>query len=865
MKTLAQKMAVYFLAVYSLLLMACSSDKDISPQGGTEQFTIEAAYRNVEVDRPAVTLQIPVKTNLSLDKWNVSQEGTWFTASKGEDSEKVPYIEIKVRENTTGEKRMGTITARTESKLNSQQISIIQHSDGQSVAEDIRVKPIDAKASSWETAHSNQGIDMTIDGDYSTHFHSPWNGTKFPITLEYFFNGDNVIDYIIYHSRNGNGNFGKFTLYVATDASHTYSKVDDYDFYENNAPSKIDLKGSIKPTAIKFEVKSGYNDFVSCAEMEFWQTNSTNTLNDEVLTVFTDLSCSELRKDVTDEKINALSDYFSRLAKILRDNSYTPLEKDFRIRDYEAYSIASEWRNKLMTRCYSSLDNPTGMTVKAGDEIIVCVGDTHGNSVALQCLGEELVKDDRGNYYQPAESGDTYLLKEGVNKVKIRNEGQLFVMYNVPDILSADAKPIRIHFPPGAAVVNGFFDLKEHKTDDKYAEIIANASHKYFCVRGNTFIMYFSRTKMPQNKIIDALDLWDSIAEWEQEFCGIDEFRGEGGRFNNHLYGMSPEADNNQLHLWASEYRMAFIYTVLGKILISKEEANSSVGSTWGAAHEMGHVHQQAINWDLCTETSANVFAHYVCERLGKYTSHGPGLRRLAIARKNNGGSWFDICVNSANYNHINNRMWWQLYIYYTKVRGMDKFYANVFKEMREVNIDPYDRPGEKQMEFIKACSKVAGEDLSEFFDLWGLFVPTNETSPYTLKVTSDMVTSTKEYLSQFPKPKHALQYIEDRKMVGYLDGDFDRADIGDLGFFDTFKENPQLSENISATVSGRTVTVSNASEAVAIEIRRSDDSGDIVFFSNFTTFEIPSDVNTNGCRIYAVRANGDRRHLADL
>lgn len=58
-------------------------------------------------------------------------------------------------------------------------------------------------------------------------------------------------------------------------------------------------------------MKSGYNDFVSCAEMEFWQTNSTNTLNDEVLTVFTDLSCSELRKDVTGEKINALSDYFT--------------------------------------------------------------------------------------------------------------------------------------------------------------------------------------------------------------------------------------------------------------------------------------------------------------------------------------------------------------------------------------------------------------------------------------------------------------------------------------------------------------------------------------------------------------------------
>ena len=69
----------------------------------------------------------------------------------------------------------------------------------------------------------------------------------------------------------------------------------------------------------------------------------------------------------------------------------------------------------------------------------------------------------------------------------MKESGQLFVMYTA--MLNDDrAKPVNIHIPSGSGKVTGFFDLKDHKTDQKYAQLLAAANHKYFCVRGNKII-----------------------------------------------------------------------------------------------------------------------------------------------------------------------------------------------------------------------------------------------------------------------------------------------------------------------------------------------------------------------------------------
>ena len=39
----------------------------------------------------------------------------------------------------------------------------------------------------------------------------------------------------------------------------------------------------------------------------------------------------------------------------------------------------------------------------------------------------------------------------------------------------------------------------------------------------------------------------------------------------------------------------------------------------WGPGHELGHMHQGAINWPSTTESSNNLFSNYVVYKIGKW------------------------------------------------------------------------------------------------------------------------------------------------------------------------------------------------------------------------------------------------------
>ena len=153
-----------------------------------------------------------------------------------------------------------------------------------------------------------------------------------------------------------------------------------------------------------------------------------------------------------------------------------------------------------MTKRYSNLDNPTGIYVEAGDSVIVLVGDTHGQSLSIQCIGEEK----SGDYVQTAASGETRFLEEGVNKLGFTQRGMLFLMYNT-NLQDVNAKTVKIHIPLGSGYVSGFFDVKTDKTNDKYKELINKATYKYFCIRGERIMFYFHRDKMMQAVPYDCL------------------------------------------------------------------------------------------------------------------------------------------------------------------------------------------------------------------------------------------------------------------------------------------------------------------------------------------------------------------------
>lgn len=63
--------------------------------------------------------------------------------------------------------------------------------------------------------------------------------------------------------------------------------------------------------------------------MEFYKTNTDKTLDKQLLTVFTDITCTEIKNNVTNEQIQALPDYFVRIAEAVRDNTYDKWKKNF--------------------------------------------------------------------------------------------------------------------------------------------------------------------------------------------------------------------------------------------------------------------------------------------------------------------------------------------------------------------------------------------------------------------------------------------------------------------------------------------------------------------------------------------------------
>ena len=154
---------------------------------------------------------------------------------------------------------------------------------------------------------------------------------------------------------------------------------------------------------------------IAIREWECWARNNDTTLNDLLLTVFTDGSCSALRSDVTDAAIAALPAYFGIIAKKMKANSY---ETRYRIDSYNCYQHPDVVAGIRNITAYSLLDNPTGIYVEAGETFYVLVGDTYGESISI------------GVNAHSSSNVTSHDLSSGVNKITTSKAGLLYVMYH---------------------------------------------------------------------------------------------------------------------------------------------------------------------------------------------------------------------------------------------------------------------------------------------------------------------------------------------------------------------------------------------------------------------------------------------------
>lgn len=836
----------------SLCLYGC---KDNAEESITEIFEIATEDLIQNFSKDAANVSISITTNLNVDNWEAKVTDKWLRATQFKNS-----LKISVDANIGSNRR--TANVKVSSATKHYTITVTQYSASDIVIEeDIQVKPYAGKASEEET-DPDRSIEHSFDNkfiaDGGVPYHSQWGqSADFPVILEYYFEGNTDIDYFIYHTNSGNGTFGKFDVYTQTKENTEYVHQGSYDFNMRNSPSIASLKTPVKATKVKFEVHSGKNGYVSCDEMQFFKKNKKNTLEEQLLTVFTDITCSEIKPDVTQEQIEALPEFFIQTASALKDDSYNKWEKEFRIREYCPYSSADEWADKLMTRKYGDLDNPTGIYVNEGDEVVVLVGNTHGQSISIQNIGEETSK----GYAQTSVNGDIYPLKEGVNKLTAKQTGMLFVMYNT-NIQNPDAQPIKIHIPLGGGKVCGFFSLKEHQTNEKYKELIDKADYKYFCVISNAIILYFHHKQLKAAvpyDILSSIELWDNMIQWQQELMGIEDVYPK--QMNNHIFAISPEGG----YMWASEGRIGFVYTVLGDIL--RKSYLMASRNSWGPAHEIGHVHQGAINWASTTESSNNLFSNYTIYKFGQNCSRGTELAvpeyaanvkkaTLVFRRCVENKAWCDFGTDYQGEDpEMHARMNWQLWNYYHRCGYNPQFFPTLFKLMRENRVSTQD-PGENQMMYARMACRAANENLTDFFERWGFFVPismkVNQYGTYNYIVTDAMIKETKEFMKQFPAPKHAFYYLEDRK----------KGDPGldttppDVGYFTQFTEDMKITKQITYTISGHQVNVQNGEQAVAFEIKENDN---LKYFGTSFQFEIPNTISPDRVKLYAVQADGVR------
>ena len=789
------------------------------------------------------TRDVVITTNLDKVAFDIeSEDAAWLTCTAKENTPGV-YSVVAAESKNLSERTALIIFKSTnpaEEALVRDTLLVTQKAvkgtvDEVPASKDIKVQPTGGKANQFQPG---QNIENTFDGVFGgTPYHSPWgDDTKMPVVLEYFFNNNpELIDYLVYHTRSGNGNFGKLKLYVATKEKPDYELYGDYDFKETSSPSRITFKDGLKnPTKIKFEVLSGLGGFASCDEMEFFKTNKEDALTAQLLGVFTDTSCSELRAGVTDEQINALPAFFGNIATSMSKNDYP---RDFRIAQYQPYSISEEWAEKLLINKRGVLDNCTGIYGETHEEIIVLVGNTHGNQLLLRCIED-------GNY-----DGDNYLLKEGVNKITLRNRGLFYIMYNVSNIQSPSAKPITVHFPMQCGKVNGYWDINVHKTDEKYKELLAAATYPYFEIKGNHMMLKFSTDKgfrkYVPNNIIATINFWDEMVQWQQSIMGWEGMYPE--QMNNRMYARSmPEG-----YMSAQDYQTNFGEGALHKIL-NPEVMLQNEDDPWGPAHEIGHMNQGAINWAGNTETSNNLFSNLIHHKMTSFPTRGESIEQNVQALLVEKRVFTNVGIyDGADIGYASLRMNWQLYCYFHWLKNDERFFPKLFSVSREAGRRPIaDNPGWSMLNYVRNASDAAKLDLTEFFEFWGFFRPIDiEINQYykaRLKITQPMIDETIAYVKSkgYPKPTYPIQYIEDRSDPKY----------GNVGKIKQFQEQKKITKNITYTRSNNTISISNGDEAVCFEVR---DGDKVIFFSNKFTFTLPNGWWNDNCKVFAVQSNG--------
>lgn len=615
-----------------------------------------------------------------------------------------------------------------------------------SAYKDVKVTPNTGTANTYNSA--SESIEKSFDGAYNTMYHSKYNfvvSSSTPAILTYNFTGNPSIDYITYYPRqdgNVNGRFGAIEVLYKLQGQSSFTSLMTTSLEFNSAPSNINLPSKLNNVAsIQIKVKTGNNNFASCAEMEFYsKTNFDASLTGGI---FDDNLYTKLKTGTTQTQIDAISnDFFKAMANCMFNNTY---DNRYRVQTYESYLPPSYLSSLLKTGTYNSYENPTGIYFSAGTDAVLFVGpEADSYNISLK------VSDMRVN---AAYTSSTYKLKSGINIIPIATEGTSYIDYYTND---TSAPPIKIHIANGK--VNGVYD-SQIDDDQQWMKLANNPAFETIDLKGKYVNILFETARLKKYnpfEIKSLVNLYDSIVKVQFNIMGLKKYNIIP---KNHMFTLANAGGG----YYAGGLGAHFDYT-WGEDFLSAKAMKS--GSMWGIAHEFGHVNQvrPSFKWVGMTEVTNNIYSTYTQFTMGDgHYKNGrlenenilpyEGDNTLSYPSVVGGrikGYFNRAFVMKQSYQYQNvfakAAIFWQLQLYYAfagamrnaptleqrmsdavaaPVSGPDYAYwiGDVMQKHRARNTSGMSN-GQLAMNFVKDVCDATGEDLTDYFTKVGFFVP---------------------------------------------------------------------------------------------------------------------------------------------
>ena len=473
---------------------------------------------------------------------------------------------------------------------------------------------------------------------------------------------------------------------------------------------------------------------------------------------FADESCSELRQGITDAEIEKIPHETMReLARELKAGRY---DTEFRVADYRPYQHPSVMAVTNKTAKYSLRDNPTGIYAKKGEEMYIYLSNIYeGAQISI------IIQDLNGGY----NNFQTIALKEGLNRVIAPVGGLIYLLNHVEEDIPLlpeteeekkviAAKTVSVHFVFGK--VNGYFDIRKHKTQEKWEEILSKASYQDIDVLGDYShitwnVDQFKGKNVSSNQgvvtdIVKSLENCDRLVYLEEEFLGLIKYNK---MFNNRMHfclDYTAKSPN------ATDYRTVYSAgTSYAEIFCNPDAFPARL---WGPAHEVGHVNQTrpGLKWAGMTEVTNNLTVLYVQEKFGELSKlqevgnasvgnpniEGGGKLYVESEFDKNKLNLYDVSrkyiiegqrAHSLPNIDINIREtqlvpFWQLKLFFVDALGQKDFYHDLYEYFR-THPSPSDEgknAGLDQLDFVRQVCRISGYNMLDFFEKWGFLRSVN-------------------------------------------------------------------------------------------------------------------------------------------